>query len=150
MCVSGGVTVVDELATVLFALSSGSLTTGAVTAQITCELTTWALGHGWLHRAEARVQIPDDPARPPRLGYVDLMIRRGRHGPDLAIEIDSADKPWSVAKLRHAAAAGMIAIWVRWGDEAWAGVYDGVDVIQLPATRRSASRRSATMQLTLW
>ena len=26
----------------------------------------------------------------------------------------------------------MRAIWVRWGDEEWAGVYDDVDVIQLP------------------
>ena len=84
------------------------------------------------------------------MGYVDLMIRRGPSGPDLAIEIDSADKQWSVAKLRHAAAAGMIAIWVRWGDESWAGVYDDIDVIQLQVTRRSAPRSSVETQLTLW
>lgn len=144
------VTVVDELATVLFALSPGSLTTGAVTAQITNELTTWALSRGWLPRAEARVHIPHTSAGQPRLGYVDLMIRRGASGPDLAIEIDSADKPWSLAKLRHAAAAGMIAIWVRWGDEVWAGVYDDIDVIQLQATRRSAPRPSREMRLTFW
>lgn len=144
------VEVVDELATVLFALSPGSLTTGAVTAQITNELTTWALAHGWLPRAEARVHIRHSSAEQPRLGYMDLMIRRGPSGPDLAIEIDSADKPWSLAKLRHAAAAGMVAIWVRWGDEVWAGVYEDIDVIQLQATRRSAPRPSREMQLMFW
>lgn len=141
--------VVDELATVLFALSPGSRTTGAVTAQITRELTTWALAHGWHPRAEAPVQVPHSSAQQPRLGYVDLVIRRGPGGPDLAIEIDSADKPWSLAKLRYAAAAGMIAIWVRWGDEVWAGAYDGIDVIQLQAMRRSALRHRPT-QLTFW
>ena len=56
------VTIVDELATVLFALSPGSLTTAAVTARITNELTAWALSRGWLPRAEARVDIPNTSA----------------------------------------------------------------------------------------
>ena len=65
------------------------------------------------------------------------------------IEIDSADKPWSVAKLQHAAAAGMEAIWVRWGDDDWSGVYADIDVIQL-RIRRSADRRSSAGQLAFW
>jgi hypothetical protein len=84
------------------------------------------------------------------VGYIDLVIRRARPDPDLAIEIDSADKQWSLTKLRYAASAGMHPIWVRWGDEEWAGYYDDVDVIQLPETRRGASRLVGTAQLTFW
>jgi hypothetical protein len=84
------------------------------------------------------------------MGYVDVIVRRGGSEPDLAIEIDSADKPWSLTKLRHAAAAGMQAIWVRWGDEAWAGPQDGIDVIQLTVLRQSAARQRWSDQLTFW
>ena len=85
-----------------------------------------------------------------RLGFVDVIVRRGDGTPDLAIEIDSADKPWSVDKLRHAAQAGMRAIWVRWGDDEWAGIYDDVDVIQLPVISSRGHRRMSDRQLPLW
>jgi hypothetical protein len=55
-----------------------------------------------------------------------------------------------VVKLQHAAAGGMRAVWVRWGDEQWAGIYDDVDVIQLQTLRRPAFRVSPTNQLELW
>lgn len=69
--------------------------------------------------------------------------------PGVAIEIDSADKPWSLVKLQHAAAAGMYAIWVRWGDETWPGIYEDVDVIQLRDVRRLRHRRGPR-QLEVW
>jgi len=68
----------------------------------------------------------------------------------IAIEIDSAAKPWSLDKLRHAASAGMHAIWIRWGDGLWAGAYDDVDVIQLPQTRKPGSRAGTNLQQPLW
>jgi hypothetical protein len=135
--------VADELANVLFDLDEASLTTRAMTARITRTVVEWALANGWAPRTEARVDAE-------QLGFVDVIVRTQDGAPDLAIEIDSTDKPWSVAKLRHAVAAGMDAIWVRWGDEAWAGVYDEVDVIQLPALRRSARRHEQHDQLTFW
>src|SRR5687767_7054973 len=101
----------DELAGVLFSLDEVALTTRAMTARITCAVVEWALANGWAPRTEARVDAG-------QLGYVDVIVRRGVGVNDLAIEIDSTDKPWSVAKLRHAVAAGMDAIWIRWGDEA--------------------------------
>jgi len=84
-----------------------------------------------------------------RLGFVDVIVRRGGHGRDLAIEIDSAHKPWSVVKLQHAAANGMRAIWIRWGDETWAGVYDDIDVIQVPLNRRPEHRQPGG-QVAVW
>jgi len=141
--------VTDELATTLFALDTRALTTQAVTKSITAEIVRWALSCGWQVRTEARVELPLPADGRRRVGFVDVLIRRAPPEADVAIEIDSTDKPWSVAKLKHAAAAGMHAIWVRWGDEAWAGVYDEVDVIQLPQTRRSAHQPEAG-QLSLW
>ena len=148
--VSSSTRVIDELASALFALDEGARSTSAVTALITREVAGWALAHGWSVRAEARVGVPSESVHDPRLGFVDVVVHRGGDAPHLAIEIDSTDKPWSLAKLRHAADAGMQAVWIRWGDEEWAGVYDDVDVIQLPARRRSAPRSRVNSQLTLW
>ncbi len=126
---------VDELARRLFALRAGPRSTSAITAHITREIIRWSLERSWTPRTEARVKAFDG-ASAERLGFVDVIVRRERPLPDLAIEIDSTDKLWSVAKLRHAAAAGMRAIWIRWGDDEWAGVHDDIDVIQLPLWRR--------------
>lgn len=141
--------VVDDLATMLFALDDIPLATGQMTARITTAIVEWAVGRGWSVRTEARVQAMSEARLDAARGFMDLVIRRGGSEPDLAIEIDSADKPWSVDKLRHAAAGGMRAIWIRWGDDAWAGIYDDVDVIQLPILRRPATRRPDA-QLSLW
>ena len=138
----------DELAAELFALDVGTRGTAAVTADITLVVVRWAHRRGWSARTEARVQ--PDRAGPSGLGFVDVLIRRGRGLPDLAIEIDSTDKAWSLEKLRHAVAGGMDAIWIRWGDDEWAGAYDEVDVIQLPARRRTTRRDGRPGQLTIW
>src|SRR5262245_15290674 len=132
--------VADELATVLFAIDVGRLGTAAFTARITSAIVEWAILRGWSVRTEARVLVPRARSPASGLGYVDVLVGRGAPDPDLAIEIDSTDKQWSLAKLRHAAEGGMQAIWVRWGDDDWAGVYDDVDVIQLRALRRRTAR----------
>jgi hypothetical protein len=142
--------VVDDLAAPLFELDTAGLGTAAVTSLITAEIVRWAHGNGWVVRTEARVHAVSSQESAARSGFVDVIVRRGSGDPpDLAIEIDSGDKPWSVEKLRHAAQAGMRAIWVRWGDNEWAGIYDDVDVIQLRALRRPR-RRSVDAQLSLW
>jgi hypothetical protein len=135
----------DDLARALFSLYSSTLTTAATTAHITRAVLEWAAAHGWAARTEARVGVGDGT----RLGWLDVVVLRAPAAPDLAIEIDSTDKPWSVAKLRHAAAAGMHPIWIRWGDDQWAGAFDDVDVIQLPLLRREA-RRVSDGQLLIW
>ena len=140
---------VDELADRLFAIPVDGRSTSDTTAHITREIVRWAVSNGWTPRTEARVHAIDDTLDP-RLGFLDVIVRRGAGSPDLAIEIDSTDKRWSVAKLRHAAAAGMHAVWVRWGDDAWAGAFDDVDVIQLPLTRRTRHRSQPTEQPGFW
>ncbi|MEP7361543.1 MAG: hypothetical protein ABI744_08190 [Chloroflexota bacterium] len=136
----------DDLAGALFRLETGTLTTAVVTARITRAVVEWAAERGWAARTEARVGVGQET----RLGYVDVVVLRTPALPALAIEIDSTNKPWSVDKLRHAAAAGMQPIWIRWGDTEWAGAFDDVDVIQLPVTRRSAPRVTMNNQMSLW
>ena len=135
----------DDLARTLFRLETSTLTTAAMTARITRAVIEWATARGWVARTEARVGV----GKVTRLGFVDVVVKRGHQLPDLAIEIDSTHKPWSVDKLRHAVAAGMEAIWIRWGDDEWAGAFDDVDVIQLPVTRRVRARFQAG-QMELW
>lgn len=140
---------VDDLATMLFALE-GRLTTTRMTRKITNAIAQWALARGWFVRTEARVAVAGaEHEHLSQLGFVDVVIRRGESGPDIAIEIDSAHKPWSVDKLRHAAEAGMHSVWVRWGDEDWPGVHDDIDVIQLRLPR-SAGHRPTVAQISLW
>ncbi len=138
----------DALARHLFEIDTGRLSTAAVTAAITRTIVRWARDQGWFTRTEARVEVPAT-AVAQQLGFVDVLVLRGASLADVAIEIDSTDKPWSVVKLQHAAAAGMHAIWVRWGDDEWAGVYDDIDVIQLRLTRRTRHAK-ASLQTTIW
>ena len=141
----------DDLAEVLFALDTGNLATAQVTGAITRRIARWAHERGWSVRTEGRVDIARQSVADAdeQLGFIDVLIRRGATLPDVAIEIDSTNKPWSVVKLQHAAASGMHGIWVRWGDDAWAGVYDKIDVIQLPMLRRTGSRTSHG-QMSIW
>jgi hypothetical protein len=138
-----------DLADLLFALEPGPASTRVVTRHLTDVVVRWALANGWTPRVEARVEAIAALVGTPQLGYIDIVVTRNDGAPDLAIEIDSGDKPWSVDKLRHAARAGMHAVWVRWGDQQWAGVYDDVDVIQLWLPRRPA-RHAVSDQLPIW
>jgi hypothetical protein len=138
----------DELATELFRLDAGRLATSGVTKHITRAIVRWADGRAWRVRTEARVEVGAEMSAG-QLGFVDVIVARGGGLPDVAIEIDSTDKPWSVVKLQHAVRAGMHAIWVRWGDDEWAGIYDEVDVIQLRLQRRTRTR-APDRQLTMW
>jgi hypothetical protein len=132
----------------LFALRFRPINTRAVTAQITSAVVEWALARGWHPRIEARVSVESKGSG--GLGFIDVIVRRAAGEAALAIEIDSTDKPWSVAKLRHAVAAGMQGIWIRWGDDEWAGVYDDIDVIQLRASHHPDKTRGTQDQISIW
>ena len=110
---------------------------------------SWALANGWSVKTEARVVLSQSAARTGDYGFVDLIVRRGGGEPDLAIEIDQTDKPWSAAKLQYAMALGMEAVWIRWSGATWTGA-DGIHVIHLPQAERRLVPRPAPAQLTLW
>lgn len=46
-------------------------------------------------------------------GFIDIVIRMP-DGTEYAIEIDSSNKKWSIAKLLDAHKKGYVPIWIRW------------------------------------
>lgn len=140
--------VVHELAALLYTLDQRERTTAEMTAYITATIVRWAMFAGWVCRTEARVRFGHDGRGRARIGYVDILVSR-TNSADLAIEIDSTQKPWSMEKLRHLADSGLSSIWVRWGDAVWAGADNAVHVIQLSIPRSRRSRRRAADQLAL-
>jgi hypothetical protein len=141
--------VIDELAGVVFSLETARLSARGITARVTSAVASWALTKGWSARTEARIEIRAPDGRLRDHGYIDLIVYRGPDAPDLAIEIDQTDKPWSVAKLQYAMALGMEAIWIRWSGAEWTEV-EGVHVIHLPEVEKTAARRRVPAQLSFW
>lgn len=73
----------------------------------------------------------------PYRGYVDFLVDGW-----LAIEIDSANKRWSLAKLEQASQRGFIAVWIRWKAPQKVKVPATVRLILLP-TRTGRGRQAA-------
>ena len=102
-----------SLAAVLERLSFAGLTEGEATARILDTIADWGAGQGWrvYRRAPSVFPLP-----PPLRGNSVLDVACARpDGPPVAIEIDRLDRQRTVDKLLAEAAAGRIAIWVRWG-----------------------------------
>lgn len=146
---SGSTRTIDELAAVVFSLDTTRLSARAITARLTSAIASWALTHGWSVRTEARIELRTADGRLQDYGFVDLIVYRGSGGPDLAIEIDQTDKPWSVAKLQYAMALGMQAVWIRWSGADWTDV-EGIHVIHLPEVEKRPAPRRARAQLSFW
>ena len=140
---------IDELAAVVFALDATRLSARAISARLTTAIASWALAKGWSLRTEARIELRTADGRLQDYGFVDVIVRRGSGEPDLAIEIDQTDKPWSVAKLQYAMAMGMQAVWIRWSGADWTDV-EGVHVIHLPEVEKEPAPRRAPAQLAFW
>ena len=140
---------IDELAALVFSVDTARLSARAITARVTSAIASWAVAKGWSARTEARVELRAVDGRLQDYGFIDLIVHRGSGEPDLAIEIDQTDKPWSVAKLQYAMALGMEAIWIRWSGSDWTDV-QGVHVIHLPEVEKKPTPRRAPAQLSFW
>lgn len=81
------------------------------TRALTEALASWAYEHRW--RPYRELKLPIAPEAADRFGRCDLIVLRGA-APDVVIELDSAPNAASEEKLRFAAEAGAIAVWVRW------------------------------------
>ena len=102
-----------SLGAVLSALTFADLTTDQATARILDAITGWGTGQGWrvYRRAPSVFPLP-----PPLKGTSVIDVACARPGAQpIAIEVDRLDRPRTVDKLLAEAAAGRIAIWVRWG-----------------------------------
>jgi hypothetical protein len=85
-----------------------------VTALLIDAAVAWGTGQGWrvYRRAPSVMALPAPYEH--RRSCLDVACARPAAAP-IAIEVDRADRRRSVEKLLAEAAAGRIAIWVRWG-----------------------------------
>lgn len=86
-----------------------------VTSELTNAVVDWGVAHRWRIRREVPSLAGLPGARADRSGYVDVVCER-LDGPPIAIEIDQTDKRWSARKLLTEAEAGVVPLWVRWGE----------------------------------
>ena len=97
----------------LAALTFADLTTDQATARILDTIAEWGTAQGWrvYRRAPSVFPLP-----PPLKGTSVIDVACARPGAQpIAIEVDRLDRQRTVDKLLAEAAAGRIAIWVRWG-----------------------------------
>jgi hypothetical protein len=108
-----------------------------VTRLITSEVTKWANDRGYHCELETVSGAPIAP--PKQLDWPISIDLTGMHpsGLRLAIEIDRADNPRSLAKLAFEADRGAIAIWVRWASRCRLALPGNVGLVELRTYRRS-------------
>ncbi|MBU2668461.1 hypothetical protein KOI35_33605 [Actinoplanes bogorensis] len=113
------------------------LSNDQATARIIEAITGWGESRGWrvYRRAPSVFPLP-----PPLRGHSVLDVACARpDGQPIAIEVDRLDRPRTVDKLLAEAAAGRIAIWVRWGAGPFTAPPLPVHMVTRPAARTSGS-----------
>ncbi|SRR6266542_366516 len=105
----------ESLRSWLAPLHFASLARSEVTSLVTAHVVAWAESY----RFEVVQQVKAIATRRRRYGrtqnsWLNLECRH-RSGMTIAVEIDFANKFWSIEKLAAEADAGKLAIWVKWG-----------------------------------
>jgi hypothetical protein len=90
-----------------------------VTALVVAAVVAWGRAQGWrvYRRAASVLRLPPPYAH--QHSNVDVACARPAGAP-IVVEVDRADRRRSIEKLLAEAAAGRIAIWVRWGGSRFA------------------------------
>jgi hypothetical protein len=108
-----GTRTAQSLARWLNSLTFADLSTDQAQARIIDAVAEWGADQGWrvYRRAPSVFPLP-----PPLTGnsVLDVACAR-RSGQPIAVEVDRRDRQRTVDKLLAEAAAGRLAIWVRWG-----------------------------------
>jgi hypothetical protein len=122
-------------------LTFTDLSRTAATSAITKHAMAWARWHGFIVRTEveaiARQMRPGDHRISP-------LAIAGEHpaGRQLAIEIDSVNRVWSIEKLAVEADAGKFAFWIKWGGPVrLALIPEKVGVVELPVIATNVAGR---------
>jgi len=117
----------------LDAVTFADLGTDQVTARLLDEIVGWATAQGWrvYRRAPSVFPLP-----PPLRGNSVLDVACARPGaPPIAVEVDRTDRRRTVDKLLAEAAAGRVAVWVRWGTGPFAAPPAPVHLVTREAAR---------------
>lgn len=134
----------DSLAEWLGRLTFEGLSESDATARIVGEIARWADWQGWrvYRRAPSVFPLP-----PPLRGHSVLDVACARPGDQpIAIEVDRTDRQRTVDKLLAEAAAGRVAIWVRWGAGPFPAPPLPVHLVTVEAGRVSGRWRTATAE----
>ncbi|MFG2041991.1 hypothetical protein [Dactylosporangium sp. NPDC048998] len=88
--------------------------TDDVTELLIAATVEWARGRGWRAYRRAASVVPLPPPYERQFSVVDVGIARPGAAP-VVVEVDHADRRRTLDKLAAEAAAGRVALWVRWG-----------------------------------
>src|SRR3954454_8541264 len=97
----------------LDAVTFADLGTDQVTARLLDEIVGWATAQGWRVYRRAPSVFPLPPPLPGN-SVPDVPCARPGARP-IAVEVDRTDRRRTADKLLAEAAAGRVAVWVRWG-----------------------------------
>lgn len=112
--VADGERLAASLGQALARLAFVDLGTDAVTARIIDSVVAWAGDQGWRVYRRATSVLPLPPPLSRQQSVLDVACARP-DGPPVVVEVDHTDRRRTWEKLAAEAAAGRIAIWVRWG-----------------------------------
>jgi hypothetical protein len=98
-------------------------------------VTGWAVAQGWRVYRGARSVVPLSYAD--RHSTVDVGVARDLAAP-IVVEVDRSDRKRTVEKLVAEAAAGRVALWVRWGDGPFLVPPAPVRLVAYPTVARRA------------
>jgi hypothetical protein len=124
-----------DLSAWLDRVTFAELSTDQVTLRIIDEVAAWGGSHGWRVYRRAPSVVPLPPPMDKQHSVLDVACARP-DGPPLAIEIDHTDRGRTVDKLVAEAAAGRVAIWVRWGTGRFREPPAPVRMVTVEVTRR--------------
>ena len=118
-------------------VESNGENTRACTAALTAKIEEMAISRGASVRREHAIDCFRASVRRGKAvmkqAHLDLHATFS-DGSMLAVEIDTNFKAWSARKLRHAKAAGMIELWIRWsGEYTWAS---DIEVLNVSSAQR--------------
>ncbi len=131
-----GTSTAGSLAAWLEQITFADLTESEATARILDAIERWATERQWrvYRRAPSVFPLP-----PPLRGnsVLDVACARPGGAAPVAIEVDRLDRQRTVDKLLAEAAAGRVAIWVRWGPGPFPPPPLPVHLVTRQAARRS-------------
>jgi hypothetical protein len=111
-------------------------TADEVTEVLIDTVVGWAEGQNWRVYRRARSVVPLPPPMQSKFSTLDVACARPA-GPPVVVEVDRTDRRRTLDKLRAEAAAGRIALWLRWGTGVIAPVAGPVGLVTCPVTARS-------------
>ncbi|MFB9236915.1 hypothetical protein ACFFWC_15360 [Plantactinospora siamensis] len=130
-----GAEVAASLAERLSRLTFLERSTDEVTELLAEAVAGWGRERGWRVYRRAASVLPLPPPYEHRRSVVDVACARP-DGRPVVIEIDHGSRRRSVAKLLAEAAAGRVAVWVRWGERPAERPPDPVRLVTVPVTGR--------------